>query len=1103
MSHQKSLNTASPSNSPLPNFNQTQNFDSDGRLLKKQKINSQNSNTNPQQNSSYKGKADLSSQINILDTPAIQNRIPASFPNQINPPSTDQRQNEQESKIQKRREKLELWKKLKNLENKKTTIDLENAEISPQKPTPATTTSPESSQPASEKSSRRLKISQFLKAKNIDKTGTSLGTQSPPISPTTNSELKASSQTPNFPETLDKDAISHNNQKPAFNTLKLNVQSQPKVKQFGFKFGLSKPKNKIISSSKFLNDLPSSEKPSTINLQSFTQQKSKKSLLPSDFSKEDEKVSKAGLNVNENQKMDVDESEIDPLDAYMENIRSQEQQPTVTNGINHSQEISASIVSSNPDGTQDNFIDTNFGDNEDGVPEDPEDILELAAKKLKKKDFISVDHSKIQYEPFKKEFYVEPEELASLTEEQVESLRYSLDDIKIRGINPPNPVTKWTYFGLPSLSIQIIKKHGFEAPTPIQAQSIPAVLQGRDIIGVAKTGSGKTLAYILPMIRHIKAQRPLKAMEGPIAMIMAPTRELAVQIARECRIFAKPLGLRTVCSYGGSPIKDQIAELKRGAEIVVCTPGRMIDLLSANSGRVTNLKRVTFLVLDEADRMFDMGFEPQVMKIVQNVRPNRQTLLFSATFPRQMEALARKILKQPLEITVGGRSVVCSDITQIAEIVDFDEKFLRLLDILGSALFEDPETCALIFVERQESADTLFRDLLRRGYLCNSLHGGKDQSDRDQTILDFKQGVFNFLIATSVAARGLDVKRLNLVVNYDCPNHLEDYVHRVGRTGRAGNKGTAVTFITRDQGRYAIEIIKALQTSGVDVPPSLQELADDFLESVRTGEVKYYNAKASGGFGGKGLEKLDAERQVVKSIQRHTFGVEDDQSGDEGLEDPDEVQTSSESKVQKVKTLDEKSLQDAVKAAQKAAEKFLAGSLPANASTGQSVVSAVDEINAKFAQPSGGHGVVANADVHSAEFFVEIEINDYPQKARWKVTNRETLSQITETSGTAITVRGVFHQAGKPISTSTNPNNLLTASANQSNILSKFSTLPSAPSTSERKLYLRIEGNSEIGVERAKTEIRRLLMEATMQSIEHDSRQGLSGGSQYGRYSVI
>lgn len=218
------------------------------------------------------------------------------------------------------------------------------------------------------------------------------------------------------------------------------------------------------------------------------------------------------------------------------------------------------------------------------------------------------------------------------------------------------------------------------------------------------------------------------------------------------------------------------------------------------------------------------------MKIVNNIRPDRQTVLFSATFPAKMDALARKILTKPLEITVGGRSVVAKEIEQRVEILNADDKFVRLLQILGEMgekhKDEADDFRTLIFVERQEAADDLFRDLMRKGYICSSLHGGKDQVDRDQTISDFKAGFVPVVIATSVAARGLDVKELKLVINYDCPNHMEDYVHRAGRTGRAGQKGTCVTFITPEQERFSVDLVRALKASEATVPPELEKMAE-------------------------------------------------------------------------------------------------------------------------------------------------------------------------------------------------------------------------------------------------------------------------------------
>jgi len=235
-----------------------------------------------------------------------------------------------------------------------------------------------------------------------------------------------------------------------------------------------------------------------------------------------------------------------------------------------------------------------------------------------------------------------------------------------------------------------------------------------------------------------------------------------------------------------------------------------------------------------------------------------------------MEALARKVLVKPVEIVVGARSVVAPEVTQIVEVRAEDTKFVRLLELLGELYDKDEDARTLVFVDRQDSADTLLKDLMRRGYPCMSIHGSKEQIDRDSAIADFKAGVVPILVATSVAARGLDVKQLKLVVNYDCPNHMEDYVHRVGRTGRAGNTGTAVTFITVEQDRYANDIAKALKASGQDVPTEIQVLVDGFVEKIRSGKEKVGNA----GFGGKGLDRLDQERESARKRERKAYGEE-------------------------------------------------------------------------------------------------------------------------------------------------------------------------------------------------------------------------------------
>ena len=677
-------------------------------------------------------------------------------------------------------------------------------------------------------------------------------------------------------------------------------------------------------------------------------------------------------------KMEVDaqeEEEVDPLDAFMSEL-AESAPPKKTAG--------AKFAKAKPQQPEALFGDENDMDMTAVGDGDADDFLAIANKAKKKKDIPTVDHKKVEYEPFRKKFYTEPSDLAAMSEEEAASLRLELDGIKVRGVEVPRPVSKWSQCGLGVQTLDVIDRLGYSAPTSIQAQAIPAIMSGRDVIGVAKTGSGKTIAFLIPMFRHIKDQRPLENMEGPVGLIMTPTRELATQIHKDCKPFLKALNLRAVCAYGGAPIKDQIADLKRGAEIIVCTPGRMIDLLAANAGRVTNLRRVTYVVLDEADRMFDMGFEPQVMKILANVRPDKQTVLFSATFPRNMEALARKTLNKPVEIVVGGRSVVAPEITQIVEVRSEDKKFIRLLELLGNlySTDENEDARALIFVERQEGADTLLRELMRKGYPCMSIHGGKDQIDRDSTIEDFKAGIFPVLIATSVAARGLDVKQLKLVVNYDAPNHLEDYVHRAGRTGRAGNTGTAVTFLTEDQERYSVDIAKALKQSGQSVPEPVQKMVDSFLEKVKAGKEK---ASASG-FGGKGLERLDQERDAARMRERKTY-----KTGDEGEEEEEKEEKNEKAEEQFNKVLS--SVQSAAAPSLPGVPKGidLDGKITvhktekdANGSKNplDKVGSAVADIHARLSRAGVMRSGVPidNRGPDAGAFHATLEINDFPRK---------------------------------------------------------------------------------------------------------------------------
>jgi ATP-dependent RNA helicase DDX46/PRP5 len=723
------------------------------------------------------------------------------------------------------------------------------------------------------------------------------------------------------------------------------------------------------------------------------------------------------------------------------------------------------------------------------------DII-LQKPKSKKKAITPWSAAKIPHDDFRKNFYSESSEIAEMSVEEIKAIREDLVDVEVKGNDPPKPILKWSQASFPAQILDIIRVKDFDNPTPIQAQALPAIMSGRDTIGIAKTGSGKTLAYLLPMFRHIKDQPPLKNLDGPIGLILAPTRELAVQIHNECGPYTKALGLQAVCCYGGSPIADNIAALKRGAEIVVCTPGRYIDLLQANSGRVTNLNRVTYIVLDEADRMFDMGFEPQISQMLGGIRPNRQAVLFSATFPIKVETLAKKILKNPLEITAGGRSVVGPEITQVIEIREEDSKLLRLLELLGEVHLSDDDARSLVFVERQEAADDIVRKLGKNQYPATSVHGGRDQIDRDQSISDFKAGIYPVMVATSVAARGLDVKHLKLVVNWDCPNHGEDYVHRCGRTGRAGNTGTAVTFVTPDQERFSPFLVRALKDSKQDVPEPLQEMATAFKAKVKSGEAQ----RQRSGFGGRGIERLAAARASENARVKSQFKTDDEPADAEADAATDSKTSEIEKRVAKatgvIKARDTQPeelqlsdrlaqhLSNAMKV-QKHEEKIeelpkdpLARAAAAAAAVNSRIGTRGTHCTTKMYEaneeliyntgtrpgaPPDNHGPDAGAH------YSTLEINDFPQKARWNVTNRTNVAKILEGTGVSITSKGNYYAAN------TRPG-------------------PGDPPP----LYILVEGHTEPMVLSAMKQLADLLKAGTLAAQEQEARAGTGG-----RYSVV
>ena len=344
--------------------------------------------------------------------------------------------------------------------------------------------------------------------------------------------------------------------------------------------------------------------------------------------------------------------------------------------------------------------------------------------------------------------------------------------------------------GLAAPVLRAVQTAGYTTPTPIQEQAIPVVLSGRDVFGCAQTGTGKTAAFALPILTNLFHNPPVRGHAS--VLVLAPTRELASQICDSFRVYGKGQRLSTSVIYGGVSINRQHHELRRGVDIIVATPGRLIDLLDQ---RMVSLQRIHTLVLDEADRMMDMGFMPQIKRILQVVPSQRQTLFFSATVPSEIQKLAASMLNEPVHISVDPPSSAQATIKQQRYRVSKDNK----RELLAHLLETQMDDSVLVFTRTKHGADKVARDLQRRGITADALHGNKSQAAREKALGGFKNGRTRVLVATDIAARGIDVRQLPYVVNFDVPDNAETYVHRIGRTGRAGLDGTAVMLCSTDE----------------------------------------------------------------------------------------------------------------------------------------------------------------------------------------------------------------------------------------------------------------------------------------------------------------
>jgi ATP-dependent RNA helicase RhlE len=358
--------------------------------------------------------------------------------------------------------------------------------------------------------------------------------------------------------------------------------------------------------------------------------------------------------------------------------------------------------------------------------------------------------------------------------------------------------------GLSADLLRALAARGYTQPTPIQSRAIPVVLEGRDVLAAAQTGTGKTAAFTLPLLQRLAqdtdAARPAKR---PRALVLVPTRELAAQVAESVTEYGAHLSLRSAVIFGGVKINPQIAQLRRGVDIVIATPGRLLDHVQQ---RTLDLSRIEILVLDEADRMLDMGFIHDIRRVLALLPANRQNLLFSATFSKEIRGLANGLLEDPVAIDVAPRNTAAETVSQVVHPVDKRRKRELLSHMIGAGNWRQ----VLVFTRTKHGANRLAKQLETDGLTAAAIHGNKSQGARTRALAGFKKGTIRVLVATDIAARGLDIDQLPHVVNYELPNVPEDYVHRIGRTGRAGRGGQAVSLVCVDEHKLLRDIEKLL-----------------------------------------------------------------------------------------------------------------------------------------------------------------------------------------------------------------------------------------------------------------------------------------------------
>ncbi|XP_060630558.2 probable ATP-dependent RNA helicase DDX59 [Anolis sagrei] len=450
--------------------------------------------------------------------------------------------------------------------------------------------------------------------------------------------------------------------------------------------------------------------------------------------------------------------------------------------------------------------------------------------------------------------YEENAFVSSLQDEQIDNLKQQLG-IVVQGQGIARPIVEFEHCGFPDVLNSNLKNSGYEVPTPVQMQMIPVGLLGRDIVATADTGSGKTAAFLLPVI--IKA---MGEVEAPSALILTPTRELAIQIEKQAKELMVGLpNMRTVLLVGGLPLPPQLHRLKQNVKVIIATPGRLLEILKQSSVELHNIKIV---VVDEADTMLKMGFQQQVLDILENIPRDHQSILVSATMPFGIEQLANRLLQNPVKITIGEKNQPCSNVRQIILWVEEPSKKKKLFEILNDKkLFKPP---ILVFVECKLGAD-LLSDAVHKitGLETISMHADKSQTERTTILQGLFQEKYEVVVSTGILGRGLDLVNVKLVVNFDMPSSMDEYVHQVGRAGRLGHSGTAITFINNNSKKLFWDVVKRVKPTGTILPPQL--LNSPYLHDQKRKEQQ--RSKESQ----KGLVTGDNLMDIIRKHDKSTF----------------------------------------------------------------------------------------------------------------------------------------------------------------------------------------------------------------------------------------